>query len=101
MDPGPVFSTSFDQTGGQLQLPFYFGPDLPFIQLGDTSSTDNSPQGIAADVTAQPEEVAMGGDVDVVSTPSAVDEIFLPSLEPTTAPCNISSTITQLLNRCK
>ncbi|KAM0428481.1 hypothetical protein ACHAPT_006841 [Fusarium lateritium] len=43
-DPGPSFITQFDQMNGHQQLPLYFGPDIPFVQLEESSSADNSPQ---------------------------------------------------------
>lgn len=101
IDPGPTFSGSFDAVNRQFQLPFYFGPDLPFIQIGESSSTDHSPQDMMPGNAAQANDFE-GRDSPVgdPSTPPPVDEIMLPSIQPTDASCNISSTITQLLNRC-
>lgn len=101
IDPGPTFSGSFDAVNGQFQLPFYFGPDLPFIQIGDSSSTDHSPQDMMSGNTAQADDFeGKDSPVEDPSTPPPVDEIMLPSLAPTDASCNISSTITHLLTRC-
>ncbi|UPK98735.1 hypothetical protein LCI18_009670 [Fusarium solani-melongenae] len=98
-DPGPSFVAPFDQMNGHQQLPLYFGPDIPFVQLDESSSADNSPHDNFIGPTLPNETNGANVDCDSGGQPSTIDEIVLPSLSSQEAPCNISLTITQLLTR--
>ncbi|KAM5343331.1 hypothetical protein ACJ41O_014297 [Fusarium nematophilum] len=99
LDPGPSFMAPFDQVGGHHQLPIYFGPDIPLVQLDESSSADNSPQNNVIATSTQNEGDGERIDCETAGMASAVDEIVIPSLTSQEAPCNISLTITQLLTR--
>ncbi|KAF5005116.1 hypothetical protein FDECE_8436 [Fusarium decemcellulare] len=98
LDPGPSFMAPFDQVNGHHQLPIYFGPDIPLVQLEETSSTDNSPQNNFIGPTQPTDEDTATIDCENTAEPPTIDEIVLPSLS-SHEPCNISLTITQLLTR--
>ncbi|KAH6892608.1 fungal-specific transcription factor domain-containing protein [Thelonectria olida] len=93
LDPGPSFMATFDQMNGHHQLPIYFGPDIPPVQLEEAFSADNSPQ----DEFVAP-TLPNNGQGSTINA-STVEDIILPSLSSQDAPCNISLTITQLLTR--
>ncbi|KAJ4248787.1 hypothetical protein NW762_012625 [Fusarium torreyae] len=74
LDTGPSFMAPFDQTNN-TQLPLYFGPDIPLIQLGDTPSTDNSPQNTFIGPQLPPNETdSTTGDFDPNAQPQTIDE---------------------------
>ncbi|KAF4967980.1 hypothetical protein FSARC_4541 [Fusarium sarcochroum] len=99
LDTGPSFMAPFDQTNN-TQLPVYFGSDIPLIQLGDTPSTDNSPQNTFIGPQLPPNETdGTTGEYDPNAQPQTMDEAVLPLLNAHAAPSNISDTITQLLTR--
>lgn len=100
-DPGPSFAAPFDHMNGHQQLPLYFGPDIPFVQLDESSSADNSPQDNFIGPNLPNESSGANVECDADGQPSTIDEIVLPSLSSQEAPCNISLTITQLLTRCE
>lgn len=104
-DIGVPFANSFDQTSGQSQtqpqLPFYFGPDIPFGQLWDSPPTDGS----SHDFTAAAPPVVEDNDSTRDSprenaTAAEAGDIMQPSLSLPHAPGNISNTISHLLTRC-
>ncbi|KAH7121534.1 fungal-specific transcription factor domain-containing protein [Dactylonectria macrodidyma] len=99
LDPGPLYMAPFDQLGGHHQLPIYFGPDVPLIQLDENSSTDNSPQNGIAGPALPTDGDGVRIEPGTTADHSTIDEIVIPSLNSQEAPCNISLTITQLLTR--
>lgn len=98
MDTGPSFMAPFDHVNGQL--PAYFGPDLPLIQLVDTPSTDNSPQNNFIGSQLSNEADGATCEFDPNAQSQTIDEHVLTLLNSHAAPSNISDTIAQLLTRC-
>ncbi|KAG5789285.1 hypothetical protein H9Q69_011658 [Fusarium xylarioides] len=97
IDTGPSFMAPFDQVNGQL--PIYFGPDIPLIQLGDSSSTDNSPENHFIGPQLPNDTDGTAGDFGANAQSQAIEEPVLPLLNSHAAPSNISDTIAQLLTR--
>lgn len=93
---GSSSAASFNSINDICQLPTDFGPDVPLVQIDDTS-TETSPQHDCME-PALP-DARMSGASHAAESP-ALDEIFLLPLSPQQAPCNISTTITHLLARC-
>jgi hypothetical protein len=98
IDTGPSFMAPFDQVNGQL--PIYFGPDMPLIQLGDSSSTDNSPENHFIGPQLPNETDGTASEFAANAQSQAIEEPVLPLLNSHAAPSNISDTIAQLLTRC-
>ncbi|RKL08626.1 hypothetical protein BFJ68_g9420 [Fusarium oxysporum] len=97
IDTGPSFMAPFDQVNGQL--PIYFGPDMPLIQLGDSSSTDNSPENHFIGPQLPNETDGTASEFAANAQSQAIEEPVLPLLNSHAAPSNISDTIAQLLTR--
>ncbi|KAI9150861.1 hypothetical protein HJFPF1_10638 [Paramyrothecium foliicola] len=104
IDLGANFLPPIDQFGHAHQIPLSFDPELNLMHLGDSSSTD-SPSN--ADIGAYQLNIQEAAEPSIVDPEDGEydvdnrrkDEIVLPPLQKNRGPCNISQTITQLLNR--
>lgn len=99
-DLGLRSTNSFGQMSAPSQMPFYFGPDIPYVSFEDSPTTDNSIHDATTETDPQmqrnsPTDGADRHDLDFDDLEGIAEQ----SLSLPHAPGNISDTISRLMTR--